>query len=690
MTLAVAALAVAAIFMSSSAGLLSRFYDREREVRLAAESALEIARSRLTWDAGLAVPDTGTTTLLTGLQLPDASGNPLPRLRANVYAAATGDTSGFGIPHLTLLAVVYDNAGTRGARRMDLHRESFSRYAIVVDSFPAGVTFGPGIVSGRVHSNTRWRAATGSAAEQVFLDTVTAVEGFDGAGVYADSAAGVAPIPYPRDSTYAHLTPLAASGNLLVTPVSGGSVGAVRGTRIEFLAVDADGDGGIGGGEGFARVFDLAAGMDTSRLRMSLDPNTNYTIFGFLVYSARPWNDPLVQNQCGAFYERDNQWQFFPVATHRAAWARPVIQSNSRYPRVTNGDMNVMDDFSWQATDLILRQPTASCLPAGSPYLMPTERLTNASCIVTASAGDIYPFGTAPSGCFASGAPYGGTDTTFTAVVRTCSINSAGQCAGGVSVELGRWNAFAGTPVSGIASSVRQAGELPFLWPVSNTWNATTQGVMRATGSVFVSGTFRGALTLMVDGSAILLDDLTYAADPDDPAAANCTNQLGVVAVADVLVADNALNRARRVGYTGAFSFLRYERFFTQSRDVQIDAHLMSLRGTVGIENPGAGSVQATPCVRPTGLANSTAVGCLQLHGGFAAARMSALHSGENTGARWAGTPSACQQRDDTRPPYFPLTNRLRVVRSVDLSGGRVNTPARVRNYLLSLKGRTL
>jgi hypothetical protein len=46
MTLAVAALAIAAIFMSSSAGLLSRFYDKERTYRLAAEAAVEIVRSR--------------------------------------------------------------------------------------------------------------------------------------------------------------------------------------------------------------------------------------------------------------------------------------------------------------------------------------------------------------------------------------------------------------------------------------------------------------------------------------------------------------------------------------------------------------------------------------------------------------------------------------------------------------------
>ena len=69
MTLAVAALAIAAIFMTSSAGLLSRFYDRERLFRYAAESALEVQRTRLESDVAPAVPDTGYTLLVSGWRL---------------------------------------------------------------------------------------------------------------------------------------------------------------------------------------------------------------------------------------------------------------------------------------------------------------------------------------------------------------------------------------------------------------------------------------------------------------------------------------------------------------------------------------------------------------------------------------------------------------------------------------------
>jgi len=60
---------------------------------------------------------------------------------------------------VTLLAVAYDANGTRHVRRTDLRRESFSRYAIFADSFPSGTAHGPGVVTGRVHTNETWRGS---------------------------------------------------------------------------------------------------------------------------------------------------------------------------------------------------------------------------------------------------------------------------------------------------------------------------------------------------------------------------------------------------------------------------------------------------------------------------------------------------------------------------------------------------
>ena len=66
-----------------------------------------------------------------------------PRVRVNLYASATGDTTGRQLPTVTLIAAAYDETGTRYVRRLDLRRESFSRYGYFVDSFPSGATIGP-------------------------------------------------------------------------------------------------------------------------------------------------------------------------------------------------------------------------------------------------------------------------------------------------------------------------------------------------------------------------------------------------------------------------------------------------------------------------------------------------------------------------------------------------------------------
>jgi hypothetical protein len=684
MTLAVAALAVAAIFMSSSAGLLSRFYDREREYRLAAESALEITRSRLARSPSIAIPDTGMAQLASGLQLRDADGVVMPRVSANVFAAVTGDTSAAGLPSVSLIAQVYDGNGTRYVRRMDLRRESFSRYNLFVDSFPSGLTFGPGTVTGRVHTNGIWRSGTGSATDQVYRDTVAAVGGFSGVGTFLDTLSGVTPITYPRDETYPLMSTLATAANLSLAPVTGSGSGWVQGTRVEFVVFDADGDATIEVGEGYARVFDLAAGSDTSRLRASVDPNSWYIAFW-----AKPWADVSVQNQCGAFYLRAGSWQFFPVATHRAAWARNVIQATgaANYPAITNPTMNSMDDSTYAAASAILSQPTARCFPAGSPYLMPTERMTNATCQVTGTNADVFPYGTAASGCFPSGTRYGGMDTTFTPTARTCGIRANGLCTGGVSSVLGTWRAFGGTPVSGIASSIRQANELPFLWPISKPSNANSAGVMRITGNVFLSGRVRGELTVMVDGSPRIIESLTQVNDPSSPDTEPCADQLGLVAVGDILVADNALLRPKRIGgFPPIQSFIRH---LGGSRDVQIHAQLMSLTGTVGVENPGTSALSgnALPC--PDGTTANTAGGCFRLVGGAAMRRYSALHSGSNTGLRWAGLSDRCSTSGQ-RPPLFPLTSRYAVLRSLEVAPTQANNPTKIRALLMRLKGRVL
>ena len=91
MTLSLAGLAMSAIYLSSSAGLLSRYYDRERNYRYAAEAAIALGKSRLqVGDTTLKLPDDSAKVLLTAASLTDANGITIPRVLVNLYGGYTG------------------------------------------------------------------------------------------------------------------------------------------------------------------------------------------------------------------------------------------------------------------------------------------------------------------------------------------------------------------------------------------------------------------------------------------------------------------------------------------------------------------------------------------------------------------------------------------------------------------------
>ncbi len=679
MTLAIAGLSIAAIFMSSSANILSAFYDREREHRLAAESALEMIRSRLERDSAFAIPDTGMRQVLAGAQMSDASGSVIPRVRVNVYAAATGDTTGNRLPSVTLIAAAYDEGGTRYVRRVDLRRESFSRYAYFVDSFPSGQTHGPATVNGRVHTNGSWRLTT---TGNRYRDTLTAVGSVTGTGTFdVPSITGIARIRYPVDSTFARLDTLAAAANLSFAPVSGGA----RGSRLEFIGYDVDGDGTVEATEGFARVFDAAPTVgDTTELRASP------AVLNFLFGPYHDWNDPIIQNQCGASYLRSGRWHFFPVSAHRRPYAATIIQSSppGAYPTVSAGQMNQMDDYDLNAVIAIMGQQTARCYPAGSPFLMPAERFTNSAGVITGTAADTVPWGVV------SGTGYGGSDSTFSIRARACQVNATGngRCVGGTLYDMGSWRAFAGTPISSAPDSVVQAVERPYLWPLQAPLNPASRGVITATsGPLYVSGRVSGAVTLKVAGRAVIVARLTYQRDPNDPNETPCLDRLGLVATGDVLVVSGLTARVRRIstflgssisGHWGA------EPRFT------VQGNLMSLTGTVGVELPnttqGSNSAQL-PCPDDGPGSSETNGGCLAMTGGSAMRIYTPLYSSgvSNSGFRAQHTPDRCQATQ-MRPPFFPLTNRYTFLRSIEIDASQANTPAKIRAALLKLKGKPL
>src|SRR5438046_2989147 len=95
--IAMAALAMGSIFMASNANLLAKSYDRERDLKYAAEAALAIGKSRVNADPSvLTMRSVGQldSAILLNKTLVGADGNPLTGIAVNVYVGPSGSTSG--------------------------------------------------------------------------------------------------------------------------------------------------------------------------------------------------------------------------------------------------------------------------------------------------------------------------------------------------------------------------------------------------------------------------------------------------------------------------------------------------------------------------------------------------------------------------------------------------------------------
>lgn len=703
MTLSLAGLAISAVLLTSSASLVQRYYDKEKDFRFFAMAAVARAKSAVQRDTTLSIPPDTALRVLSGARIADASGETNGIARVNAYAAFTGDTAGTYVPFVTILAQAYDTMGVRSVQRLDLRADAFSRYALFTDTtsadgFPAGQ-----VVRGRVHANRSSFLASGTPASQ-FYDTVTVSGAITGAADYRGIPAvtGAPRRKWPTTASLASLGALGTAGKLAVNAsgttawgpctttnidltgrYSPGCLGWLRiswpgqvrsGTRVFARPVDVNNNGTFDAEEGFFEVFDLAAGMDTSTLRADLP------------VSAVSVDNIVLQNQCGLMVTIGGQYEFFPVARFREAWVRTRVQLSTS-PVITAADAADMvgsggsggESPGVDAVHKILGYGPAysRCFPAGSPYLMLTERYVGAGgCTVTTNTSDV-PYGWAAA---ATTCPrYGGQDTTFTPTVTRCRIgtSTAGRC-DDYQVALGSWVAFGGVNTANPPASVIQAVEKPYLWPISSTFNAASRGVAyaAATNPLFVDGTLRGYLTLFARGGITLTDDLVYDVDPLQEGN-TCRNFLGLIAAGPITVANSAINRPRPDA-SGTYRFLGTPHYSVQGV-------LMSLGGVVGVESPG-GNQATVPAVGCNGA--STSGGCFNVTGGIVAKAYAATTTGTGSGLVLNMTRDPCQARaTGRRPPFFPLTGAVADYKAYELDPRRLATWDSVKVYISRLRG---
>ncbi|MGH7621918.1 MAG: hypothetical protein ACREMU_06225 [Gemmatimonadaceae bacterium] len=172
MTVTLAAIAMSAILLTGSGGMIGRYYDRERDFRYAAEASLQMGKARLLRDTTVHLPDTGYVTLISGGSIKGADGITIPNVKVNLYAGLSGNTTGQFGQFASIVAEAYDVGGTRYVRRLEMQAENFARYAMFTNTFSGGLCYSTGeFIAGRAHSNQGWN----SCNSPTYYDTVSAV-----------------------------------------------------------------------------------------------------------------------------------------------------------------------------------------------------------------------------------------------------------------------------------------------------------------------------------------------------------------------------------------------------------------------------------------------------------------------------------------------------------------------------------
>jgi hypothetical protein len=280
-SIVVAVLATAAVMLSTTNSLINRYADRELALETVADAGIEEARSRVNGDRTL-YPDESYAVLEDSVRVVDANGDTIPDVRRSVYVGPTGITSGqYGV-FGSIVSVAVDRYGNRMIRRGEITQESFAKFAYFTDIEPSNISFGGGDqIFGPVHTNDYLKIYSSGAT---FWGPVTTAKTVQGAsyGTFAQGyTENVRRIEMPSTADLQKLKVQAQAGNTAFTSNTSGSSGQAT-TRIEFVAVDLDGDGQVNGeNEGFIRVYqssnagwvsaDVPGDYSTNRLRNSVN-----------------------------------------------------------------------------------------------------------------------------------------------------------------------------------------------------------------------------------------------------------------------------------------------------------------------------------------------------------------------------------------------------------------------------------
>jgi hypothetical protein len=627
--IAMAALAMSSIFMASNSNLLAKSYDKERDLKFAAEAALAMGKSRVNADPSILVLRANQldTTIMFQQAIVGADNKPIPDIKVSVYVGPTGSMSGQAGRFSSIVAEARDSRGNGFIRRLELTQESFAKFAYWSNDESNGSTIiyfnNNDELWGPVWSNDEINIGSGRAIFHDEVGTAKTVQGASYGTFIKGKLEKQKKIDLPSTTTLSKLATIASSSGWNIDAQRSASTNEASVLdRIEFLAVNLNLPTGspdsTDSNEGFFRVFSATS-----------DKVLRGDWTGTTLSSAK---------MCGDFHwaPRDSKGnidqKFYPASVHSQTWFRDQIQDGFIDKNGWSSSKALTEANKEKALNLsqILDNAGARCYLGGDPHLAATERSTT---IKDANTGIKYT---------TAQVQIGGTDTTFTPV----GLN-------------GSWKKYA----TAAPDSVKKyrPWDAGYLYPIDRGFNTNAKGVIYADGNVGLSGVVNGRITLYAKGSIILLDDVRYA---NDPVKGVCQDILGVISDKDIVLANNALNTPPAV--TGGSN----PKYFSldDTKDFYFQGIMMALGSSFRAEDYDSGPTDANDCV---GVDNGR--GCIYLAGGIIQLARGPVGTSNGTGFSKQYSYDHCAVVNP--PPYFPTTGRFQDNRYVELDpAGFVDT----------------
>ncbi len=602
----IGALALSAIYLTANATLIGKSYEKEDDLKYAAEAALAIGKSSLNFNPA-ALPNTSYVALMSNKTLTAGDGQPINGIKVNLYVGQTGSRSGQFGRFASLVAEARDNNGTGFVRRLELTQESFAKYAYWTNSETnngSPIYFANGDqLWGPVWSNDNININTSGATFHDAVGTAGIINGTSYGTFVKGYSTNQRPINLPSLASLSSLSGLAAVGGMSFTAPTTGDESTVR-MRIEFLATDLDASGdSTGANEGFYRIYTVTAG-NVPWLRADW-PGTS---------SSLPASTAVLN--CGDWHIVGTDTLFFPASIHPTGWFRALMGANMPQNGYTTVAQTKAESLATVTTIMSHTTPRAArCYLGGDPHLVAVARQG----VAGYGAADVQK---------------GGSDTTFTPTDR-----------------FGAWSLYSATPNGTVAA--KRTWDAKYLFPLYRGFNTGTKGVMYVAGTVGISGVVRSDLTLYTPNTVVLLDDLRYA---NDPAKGVCIDILGIIAGGNAVVADNSLNSPEyiRTSSGGLVKSL------DDTPDLYLHAVIMALGTSFEVENYNQGPTNAIGCQ-----GNADGRGCLFLTGGIIQNNRGPVGQSNGTGFVKRYSYDRCAVVNP--PPYFPTTGRFQDNRYYEL-----------------------